>query len=201
MTIGEKIKEVRKNFDLSQYGLAEKLNVSRQAITKWETGEGLPDTENLKNMSKLFGVSIDYLLNDEENTSITILKETLDMSEFGDKRANQLCNILEKYFKDCEIYSLHHTRKYGKEESLLNNLLLGMIDQAQLVDNPTSYLCNFLIKKNDKKYLVYIDETSIQIQIIPEGINTEKKFVIGNEQYKNMGKLKIGEDGRFHSNK
>ena len=48
MTLGQKLKEIRKKFGLSQEQLAEIMNVSRQAITKWETDEGLPDTENLK---------------------------------------------------------------------------------------------------------------------------------------------------------
>ena len=62
MNLGEKIKECRKQAGFSQEQLAERLNVSRQAITKWETDAGLPDTENLKELSRIFGISIDYLL-------------------------------------------------------------------------------------------------------------------------------------------
>lgn len=50
--------------------LAEKLNVSRQAISRWEVGSAVPTTDNLKVLSELYGVSIDYLLNDAaENVS------------------------------------------------------------------------------------------------------------------------------------
>ena len=50
--------------------LAEKLNVSRQAISRWEVGLAVPTTDNLKVLSELYGVSIDYLLNDAaENVS------------------------------------------------------------------------------------------------------------------------------------
>ena len=66
MKLNEKIKTYRKIFDLSQEQLAEKLNVSRQVITKWESDNGLPDIENLKSLSKTFNVSIDYLLNEDE---------------------------------------------------------------------------------------------------------------------------------------
>ena len=48
MTIGEKIKEARIGIGLSQEELAEKLNVSRSAIAKWEADKGVPDIENLK---------------------------------------------------------------------------------------------------------------------------------------------------------
>ena len=65
MLFSEKLKLLRKENDLTQEGLAEKLNVSRQAITKWECGEGLPDIENLKQISTLFDVSIDELVKED----------------------------------------------------------------------------------------------------------------------------------------
>ena len=46
-------------------GLGRKVRVSRQAISKWETGRVLPSAENLKYLSELFGVSVDYLLSDD----------------------------------------------------------------------------------------------------------------------------------------
>ncbi|MDR3209521.1 MAG: helix-turn-helix domain-containing protein [Oscillospiraceae bacterium] len=65
MTLGEKIQQLRKRQGLSQETLAERLTVSRQAVSKWELGESVPDTENVVQLSKLFGVSADYLLRDE----------------------------------------------------------------------------------------------------------------------------------------
>ena len=57
-----KLKDLRKKNSLTQEQLAEKLNVSRQAVAKWESGAGLPDIENLKNISLVFHVSTDSLL-------------------------------------------------------------------------------------------------------------------------------------------
>ncbi len=65
MTIYEKLVQLRKSKGWSQEDLAEKLNVSRQAISRWENGTALPDAENLRQLSHLFGVSSDYLLNDD----------------------------------------------------------------------------------------------------------------------------------------
>ncbi len=48
MTLGEKLKEARKQAGLSQEQMSQKLNVSRSAIAKWETDNGIPDVENLK---------------------------------------------------------------------------------------------------------------------------------------------------------
>ena len=62
MKLTDKIKELRKKKGLTQEQLASELNVSRQAITKWESGEGSPDIENLKNIALFFHVSVDYLI-------------------------------------------------------------------------------------------------------------------------------------------
>ena len=67
MTFGEKIQKLRKEAGLSQEELSDQLEVSRQAISKWERDNGYPETEKIVRMSKLFHVSLDYLLN-EENT-------------------------------------------------------------------------------------------------------------------------------------
>ena len=69
MLIGEKLRRLRIARQLSQEQLADKLQVSRQAISKWELGESIPDTENLILLSKFYGVSIDYLLLNELNIS------------------------------------------------------------------------------------------------------------------------------------
>ena len=68
--LSEKLYKLRKNSGLSQEQLAEKLNVSRQAISKWESGTAVPESEKLVTISNYFGVSVDYLLKDEEEKVI-----------------------------------------------------------------------------------------------------------------------------------
>jgi len=65
MTFAEKLLSLRKSAALSQEELAEKLNVSRQAVSRWEMGTAMPDSPNLLEISRLFNVSADYLLRDE----------------------------------------------------------------------------------------------------------------------------------------
>ena len=62
MTFAQKLKELRTRAGMSQEKLAERVGVSRQAITKWETDKGAPEMENLLALSDLFGVSVDELL-------------------------------------------------------------------------------------------------------------------------------------------
>lgn len=69
MILADKILMLRKNNDLSQEELAEKLGVSRQSISKWESAASIPDIDKIIDMSKLFGVTTDYLLKDDMETA------------------------------------------------------------------------------------------------------------------------------------
>lgn len=65
MKLSDKIVGLRKSNGMSQEDLAEKLDVSRQAISRWESGAAMPDANNILQLSKLFDVTTDYLLNDD----------------------------------------------------------------------------------------------------------------------------------------
>lgn len=65
MSFGENLKNIRKQRGVTQEELAEILGVSRQAISKWESDSGYPETQKLLVISKTLQVSIDYLLNDK----------------------------------------------------------------------------------------------------------------------------------------
>ena len=69
----ERLKKIRDEFGVSQEQLAEKLNISRQAVAKWEAGTAMPDISNLIEISNIFQVSIDYLLKDT-NCSTTAIE-------------------------------------------------------------------------------------------------------------------------------
>ncbi len=71
MAISEKLYMLRKKSGLSQEQLAEQLNVSRQAISKWELGNAIPESDKLIAISKYFSVSLDYLLKDDEPSNST----------------------------------------------------------------------------------------------------------------------------------
>ena len=72
MILGEKIIALRKRMNWSQEELAEKLDISRQSVSKWEVGATIPDLDKILKMSDIFGVSTDYLLKDEiEETGLS----------------------------------------------------------------------------------------------------------------------------------
>ena len=76
MTIGEMIKEIRKNAGLSQEQFAEKLAISRQAVSKWERGVALPDIENIMYISDLFNVSLDTIVKGDEKMTRKIISDS-----------------------------------------------------------------------------------------------------------------------------
>lgn len=65
MELKEKLVALRKEKGLTQLAVAEKLNVSRQAISRWESGTALPSTDNLRCLSSLYEVPIDYLIKED----------------------------------------------------------------------------------------------------------------------------------------
>ena len=71
MNFAEKLKSLRKENGMYQETLAEKLGVSRQAVTKWETELGLPDIDNMVAISKLFGITLDDFLSKKVETAVS----------------------------------------------------------------------------------------------------------------------------------
>ena len=81
MKLSDKLIELRKTKGWSQEDFAEMLDVSRQAISRWENGTALPDAQNILRISKLFNVSADYLLNDDYDGEVDIPVTEADTQE------------------------------------------------------------------------------------------------------------------------
>ena len=83
MKLSDKITELRKANGWSQENLAEQLNVSRQAISRWENGTALPDASNILQLSRVFNVTADYLLNEDysNDNDAPCVKQDRDMSK------------------------------------------------------------------------------------------------------------------------
>ncbi len=69
MAFSEKLYELRKKSCLSQEQLAEQLGVSRQAISKWESGKAMPESDTLVSISQYFNVSLDYLMKEDSSVA------------------------------------------------------------------------------------------------------------------------------------
>lgn len=118
--IGERIHNLRKEADMTLNQLASELNVSLQAINKWEKGRSCPDIQSLPALSKIFGVSIDYLITGKEWTapqlapshwSVLFVNELIKpkvLSEYGAQNLIKTVNGYDlKYAKECIILAFN----------------------------------------------------------------------------------------------
>ncbi len=81
MEFSEKLITLRKSRDLTQEQLAEKLNVSRQSISKWESGQVIPEVEKIVELSKAFNVTLDYLLKPSEIDELSVKTDMLEQQQ------------------------------------------------------------------------------------------------------------------------
>lgn len=84
--ISNRLIELRKKYGYSQEQLAEKLGLSRQAVSKWERAEASPDTDNLICLAKLYNVSLDELLSTDEEDIETIIKDNKEKNNDDEKK-------------------------------------------------------------------------------------------------------------------
>jgi len=139
MTLGERIKEFRHMEGLSQEGLAEKLNVSRQAITKWESDNGVPDIDNLVSLSRLMGITLDEL----------VLGEQKDVEEIKEVAIKQRTN-------NCRVYLIAVGGFSFANICWLISLILNVAngnDLAAVLNMITILMLSFPIGINLRKYL------------------------------------------------
>ena len=186
MTLGEKIKEIRKKFGLSQEELASIMNVSRQAITKWESDGGLPDISNLQELSKVFGITIDYLLDNNNDLPLMIMKKQINKEKYKNKISSYSEILKENYPSSWEIYVLSKNPKMNKIELILNLLTGGDYYLIKDIKDISPY---YLVTKNNLKLLVNIKDWTLEVNELPSKTNI-KKFTLGQNKFINCGKLK-----------
>ncbi len=156
MEFNEKLQELRKNKGLTQEELAEKLYVSRTAVSKWESGRGYPNIESLKEISKFFSVSIDELLSGEK---------LLFIAEKENK--SNIKNICEKLFSVVDLLSVLliilplYPNTVGGFIYSVN--LLSYVEMSEF--NKVVYWCGFLV------FIVLGIVKSVLIKLKKEKVN------------------------------
>ena len=140
MTFAEKLKSIRKQAGMSQEQLAEKLGVSRQAVTKWETDAGIPDIENIMAISALSDISIDELLSNEKGAK---------------KPTDYLYESITEYDID---EPKRYDMKFGGAKQFLLSGYEGEKIRVRLASNTLSTLQNdFKIKIDDIRKRIDVD--------------------------------------------
>lgn len=190
MTLGQKLRKIRSKFGLSQEQLAEVINVSRQAITKWENDGGLPDVSNLQEISEVFGVTVDYLLNDDSNLPALSMKKKLDRNKYKNKVV-MYSEVLKEYYPESyEIFVLSRTKKLNFIELILDTFIAPSIGPVSTADELGDLSPYYLVKKDDLKLLVNIKNYTLEVIELPFNTN-DKKFIYKKNKFRNCGKLKL----------
>lgn len=190
MTLGQKIKKIRNKFGLSQEQLAEIINVSRQAITKWENDGGLPDVSNLQELSKVFGITVDYLLNDNNGLPALSMRKELDKDKYKDK-ITMYNEVLKEYYPEpYEIYVLSRTKKINFIELIIDTFIAPKIGPVSTADELGDLSPYYLIEKDDLKLLVNIKNYTLEVIELPPNTK-DKKFIYRKNIFRNCGKLKL----------
>lgn len=161
MNFSEKLKEIRKNEGLSQEQLAEKIGVSRQAITKWETGKGLPDVENMVIIAEIFKTTLDELLRDsaikQELEKPVFISETIydiDCEKHFDINIGNASAIILSSGTDEKL----HIKLFSETLEDLNTMFKIKLDEKK---NKLDVTC-----LNKNKLSRYEAEDSLKIEIV-----------------------------------
>ncbi len=186
MTLGEKLKEARKNAGLSQEQLAEKLCVSRAAVAKWETDKGIPDIMNLKAIAKLLDTSIDYLVDDGMEMDFRVTKETVnkdDLQITGRCRLWQDAAVLKRFPEATRVNQLSLIHKLNKIEWWADFLTCGLYTMIWGVSHWKTWTGHYyLVEQGSRQFLVSVDNEFLTATALPNKI-TKSKFYIGDYQY------------------
>ena len=122
MTLGQKIKKLRNDKNLTQKDLADQVHVTFQTVSKWEKDENEPDVATLRELSKLFGCSMDFLLSEEEKETAEEAQPEVTPVEQASKtiiihkRELHVCRRCNKDIPEDELYveNLTTRERYGR---------------------------------------------------------------------------------------
>ena len=191
MTFGEKLESIRKQANMTQIDLAEKLDVSRQAITKWENGKGFPDIDNLQKLSSIFSITIDELINykvETINYEADAIKETIDSEKSKFKNVDKL--VLERFVDFESIERLTREVKLTFWQSVLDFFIgAGTLEVSDILK--TGFVHSFLVVKDNKDYLVLISKDKMFYKKLDKPY-AGKSVVIDGYKYSKIrnGKIK-----------
>lgn len=178
--IGKRISNLRKNKNLTQNDLSEQLYVTHQAISKWENGKSLPSIEILYEMTKLFNVSIDFLLDDTE----------IDHSDYQSMFRNMERDVvIGKYLQsntpDSELPNIFYLLNQHER-----NLILSLIINEKL-DVTITTIWTYLNDK-ERKYVLSVilsGKLKCNIQNIYHQLSDHERHVVNYHDKNGIYKL------------
>ena len=179
MTFGEKLAILRNEANLTQKDLAVMLGVSRQAVTKWENGVGIPDIDNIKKIASIFNTSIDELL-DYKVEEIEIKQDTVTEKLEGEEaKLRNAEDILLKRFADADnIVRLVRERQLSLWQSLLALIVgPGIFSTADMLE--TGLVLPYFVRQGESDYLVLISKGTMMTKKLKESFDDKSMDIDG----------------------
>ena len=169
MEFKEKIQNLRSKYNLTQEQLSEKLYVSRTAVSKWESGKGYPNIDTLKDISKLFNVTIDDLLSSEEIINIAEEEQKITAKKTN-KFVYGLLDVVSILFIFLPIYAnkvndfiysvpLINSNGTSVTIKILYMILLSILSLIGIIEIILNFIDNNKIQK-------VINKSSLHFQVI-----------------------------------
>lgn len=191
MILADKIMSLRKKNGWSQEELAEKLNISRQSVSKWESSASIPDIDRIIAMSRLFGVSTDYLLMDELEKELPSgaddVYEAPKIKKVSVEEANEFMNLSRKLagriaaatalfvLSPIPLLILAGLSEYGRAQNAISEDIAGGMGVAIVlilvaIGAGIHILCGMRMEKYE-----FMEKESLTLQYGVEGIVRKKK--------------------------
>ena len=190
MKFGENLKLLRKSKNLSQEDLAEKVNVSRQSVSKWETGDAYPEMNNILELCRIFGCKINSLVNDniedldslDEDVKMSVVK----FKEEKQKKVKGLTKAIAVIAKICKVVTI-----VGFVGIIIGMISVGVLGFSTKVENNQ-------IKIFDEKIDYQRNENEITFKVKNEKGKVEEETITKASDVETLNKvLKYAEENNI----
>ncbi len=188
MNIADKIKIARNRAGMSQQELADRLHVSRSAVAKWESDKGLPDIENLKAISGIFGMTLDELVGNNEDVVCTLREPLAPDCKPEDA-------VRSRWPDAVRIDRMYLQHDFGLAGRIFNILTFGWIGSLWRAAHYSECYTEqyFLVDSFDEHLFVSIREDTLYITPLGRRVLRSERDTFRHEgrTYLGTGKIKL----------
>ena len=169
MIFAKKLKQLRQQTGWSQEQLADQLNVTRQAVAKWERGAGFPDIDNMQALAKLFNTSVDELLDYTRAGLASAMREPIDLDAYPTDTKGYSASdlaVADKFADADQIESLNRHRRLTWWQKIIDFFVgAGTLDMAfsgEAIGQLKGDRRYYLVEKSDRSWIVEVTKTYIE---------------------------------------
>lgn len=186
MIFSKKLRQLRSASGLSQEQLAERLGVTRQVVVKWETGNGMPDIDNLQQLADVFGVSLDELMDYKNATLLSAVRDNVQQQEFSNGWQD---DVVRSKFPKANITQLVRAAQLSWWQNVLEVLTVGA-GATEMFDTLNTAMKDFyyLVEMGDRQWLVVVTKVYVESRELTKPFSG-KRMVIDGQRYTKVREL------------